>query len=298
MKFVVPITVDDSNLTTNVVNTYSDWSAGTYNLGDKAVEGELVYEVVADPSTTDQPSIGAAATTPTWIVLGYSNIWRMWRDGTDSISDKVDDIEVSVDIPTVITTVAVLGIDAISVTVEMDDSVEGNVYSETQDVSDIGVPDWWSYFFASYEREKALIFDGLPAYFGSGVTVTITISAASPSDTVSAGRVVIGRSIDAGQSLQGITSRNITFSKKERDEFGYLTLINRRTIRVVNYPVMILSTDVDSIQRKAADLSATPTLFIADPTKPETIVFGVLESFDIIINGISVVECSIGVEEF
>jgi len=298
MKFVVPITVDDSNLTTNVTNDYSTWSAGTIALGQRRVEGEIVYEVVESPTTTDQPSVGAAKAVPTWIVIGYANIWRMWREGTDSTSEKVDDIEVSVEIPTVVTTVGVLGVDAVSVTVQLNDPVEGIVYDETLDVADIGVPDWWEYFFTSYERQNALIFENLPAYFGTGVTVDIMVTAASPSDTVSVGRVVIGRSVDAGRSLAGINSRNVTFSQKVRDEFGGLTLVNRRTIRVVDFPVMIPQANTDPIQRIAAELAVTPTLFIGDSSKPETIVFGVFESFDIIINGLSVVECNISVEEF
>jgi hypothetical protein len=172
------------------------------------------------------------------------------------------------------------------------------VYDETKDVADIGVPDWWSYFFTGYERNRSLVFEDLPAYYGTGVTLAITINPASPTDEVECGRVVIGPTLDAGQTLQGVKSRNITFSKKERDEFGNLTLINRRTIRVVDYPVMIPNVNVDAIQRKAAELAATPTLFIGDADMPETIVFGVFESFDVIINGLSVVECSLSVEEF
>lgn len=299
MKFVVPITVDDTNLTSNLTNEAADWTAGTYNTGTKKVEGELVYEVVADPSTTDQPSVGAAKDTPTWIVLGYANIWRMWREGSDSVSTNEGDIEVSVEpINTVITTVGVLNVDAFSVTVELIDDVEGVIYSQTKSVADIGVIDWWEYFFTDYDRTKVLIFEGIPAYFGVGVSCAVTVNAASPSDTVAVGRVVIGRALDAGRTLQGVQSRNMTFSKKERDEFGNLTLVNRRTIRVIDYPVMLQSNQADSVQRKAEDLAATPTLFIGDSTKPETIVFGVFESFDIIVKGLSVVECSISVEEF
>lgn len=302
MKLVVPITVDATNLTTNVVNEVVDWTAGTHLEGVRLVEGELVYEVVEHPSTTDQPSVGAAKVVPTWIVVGYANKWRMWREGSDSVSTRTSTVGIACSITPLssaaITTVGVLGVEALSVTVEMTDAVDGVVYDETQDVADIGVPDWWSYFFTDYSRNRTIVFDGLPAYYGAGVTLAVTINPASPTDQVECGRVVIGRALEVGQSLQGVKSRNITFSKKERDEFGNLTLVNRRTIRVIDYPVMIPNVNVDSVQRKAADLAATPTLFIGDGDMPETIVFGVFESFDVIINGLSVVECSISVEEF
>ena len=302
MKFVVPITIDDSNLTTNVVNEAVDWTAGTYATGVQKVEGELVYEVVATPSTTDQPSVGAAKAVPTWVVMGYANKWRMWREGSDSVSTRTGTAGITCSItplgPAAVTTVGVLGLDALSVTVTVTDSIDGLVYNETKDVADIGVPDWWSYFFTTYDRNRALIFEDLPAYFGTGVTLAISINPASPTDEVECGRVVIGPAIDAGQSLQGVTSRNISFGTKERDPFGNLTLVNQRTIRVIDYPVMIPKNNVNSIQRKAAELAVIPTLFIGDSDMPETIVFGVFENFDVIINGLSVVECSIAVEEF
>jgi len=302
MKFVVPITINDTNLTTNVVNEAVDWTAGTYATGVQKVEGELVYEVVATPNTTDQPSVGVALAVPTWIVMGYANKWRMWREGSDSVSTRTGSVGITCSVTPLssaaVTTVGVLGVEALSVTVEMTDSIDGVVYDETKDVADIGVPDWWSYFFTDYSRNRTLVFDGLPAYYGSGVTLAVTINPASPTDQVECGRVVIGRAIDAGQSLQGVKSRNVTFGKKERDEFGNLTLVNYRTIRVIDYPVMIPKANVDSIQRKAAELAVIPTLFIGDNNMPETIVFGVFENFDVIITGLFVVECSLQVEEY
>lgn len=299
MDFVVPITVDSTNLATNLTNEASDWTAGTYSTGTQKVEGEFLYEVVASPNTTDQPSVGAAKTVPTWTLVGYANKWRMWREGVDSISSKVGNIVTTVTIGSALTTmVGVLNVDALSVTVRMTDPVEGEVYNETKNVADIGVGDWWEYFFTDYSRNKALVFDNIPAYSGTGVKVAITITAASGGDTVSVGRVVLGRAVEIGQSLAGVNSRNISFSKKERDEFGYLTLVNRRTIRVVEFPVMIESTKTNAVQRQVADLDVTPTLFIADKNKAETIVFGVCEDFAIIINGLSVTECNISVEEF
>jgi len=66
MRIVTPYIVNAGQLTTtNVVNEVADWSAGTYNLGAQAVEGNKVYQVVADPSTTAQPSVGAVADPPT-----------------------------------------------------------------------------------------------------------------------------------------------------------------------------------------------------------------------------------------
>ena len=73
MRIVTPYIVNAGQLTTtNVVNSEADWSAGTYDLGDQAVDANQVYKVVADPTTTDQPTVGAVADPPTWVLMGWS----------------------------------------------------------------------------------------------------------------------------------------------------------------------------------------------------------------------------------
>ena len=78
MRVIVPIVivpgtpgVDTRLTTTNVAeNDATLWSAGTYNTGTQRLYNHKLYQVVASPSTTDQPDVGAAKVSPTWLDLG------------------------------------------------------------------------------------------------------------------------------------------------------------------------------------------------------------------------------------
>lgn len=291
MKIIEPVTVTEAMLTTNVVNIESAWTAGTYNEGDRVVVDDSVYEVVA-VTTTENP-VGSSD----WFRVGYSNQWRMWTEGADSISTRGGGITVTLaDVP-LLSAIAVLGATGFECQVILTDDTEGVVFDETKSLQDIGIGDWWEYYFTDYEQKSAVYFDGLPPYPASDLQ--IVISTVAPADQAAAGRVVFGVERDIGVTLQGVQTRLEDYSIKERDGFGNLTLVKRRTIRLVDYDFIIEHALLDIARRRFQSLAATPTLFVGDGDMPETIVFGVYNNFQTISDGPDrVTECSATIEEF
>jgi hypothetical protein len=297
MRIVTPFNVDAGQLTTtNVVNSETDWSAGTYDLGEQAVDDNQVYKVVADPSTTDQPSVGAVASPPTWVLMGWSNQYRMFRDGRDSFSSRDESIDVTLNFSEVVTTVGALGLQGISATLTVVDSVEGTVYDETISLVDIGVDDWWEYFFSPYEFQDTAIFDGLPPY--SGADINLSVDAASATDQARAGRVVAGFEQPLGVTNYGVTVSILDYSTKDRDGFGNLILVLRRTVRLVDYDAKVPTAQVDFVVRALERIAATPTLFIGDALYSSSITFGVYRDFTQGINTPSLSDLTIQVEGF
>jgi len=294
---VLPFEVDSTILTaTDVVNTESDWSAGTYNLGDRAVEANRVYEVVAGPGTTDQPSVGAAADPPTWVLLGWSNQYRMFRDGRDSLSSQLDNISVDLEFGVVVTTVGALGLLGTEAVLTMTDPVEGMVYTETVSLIDIGVSDWWEYFFLPYDQRDTAIFDGIPSY--SNATISIDVTAATAQDTAAVGRIVAGVERELGVTNYGTAVSILDYSTKERDGFGNLTLVPRRTVRLVDYDVKVDSDKVDFVVRQLEQISAIPALFVGDELYSSSVTFGVYRDFSQGITTPSISDLTIQVEGF
>lgn len=278
MKIVTPIEVNGAILDdTNVVNDYSNWTAGTYNTGDRRVEANVVYEVVASPNTTDQPSVGVIADPPSWIRIGWSNQFRMFRDGQDSYSDRLDNIDVTLIFPSIITTVAVLGVQGAEVQVTMTDPVDGVVYDETISLVDIGVISHWEWHFLPYDLNDTAVFEGLPPY--SGVEINIVVRGAASTDEIRVGRVIAGISRDLGVTNYGTSIGALEYSTKERDGFGNLVIVPRRTVRLVNYDVLVNSENVDRVVRTLESLSAKPTLYIGDDTYSSTVVFGLYRDY-------------------
>ena len=296
MRIVQPSEITTDVLqSTNVVNIETTWTEGTYELGDRRVYERTVYEVVADPNTSDRPDIGAASDPPTWVALGYSNQWRMFTEGVDSLSTGTGDIDVTLEWTDVISTLATLGLIGNSITVTVTDDVDGVVYDETRDLVDIGVGDWWEFFFLPYDNIDAAVFE-LPPY--PGADVRILLEGASISDPVAVGRVVAGVGRDLGVTLYGTDIQLQDYSVKDRDGFGNLILRPRRTLKYVNYDVHVPTGSVDFVTRALSRLGAVPTLYIGDPDKTSTVVFGVFADVSQGISTPSLSDLTLQVEEF
>ena len=297
MRIITPYNVDAGQLTaTNVVNEMADWLAGTYDLGDQAVDANQVYKVVADPSTTDRPSLGAVADPPTWVLMGWSNQYRMFRDGRDSYSSRDESIDVTLNFAEIITTLGALGLQGVSATLTVVDSVEGTVYDETISLVDIGVGDWWEYFFSPYEFNDTAIFDGMPPY--TGADINLSVDAASETDQARAGRVIAGFEQTLGVTNYGASVSILDYSTKERDGFGNLILVPRRTVRLVDYDVKVPTAQVDFVVRALQRISSTPALFIGDSSFSSSITFGIYRDFTQGITTPSISDLTIQVEGF
>lgn len=297
MRVVIPDEVTESILqTTNVVNLEVDWTAGTYDTGDRRVFGRSVYEVVAEPNTSDQPDTGAAADPPTWVRLGYSNQWRMFTEGVDSLSTAEGDITVTMEWDSTITTLGALGLSGNKITLTVTDPSDGVVFDEERDLVDIGVSDWWEFFFLPYENIDSVIFSGIPPY--PGAEFELSLEGATVSDDVSIGRVVAGVSRELGVTQFGTEIQLQDYSIKERDGFGNLTLIPRRTITMVNYDVHVPTPQVDFTIRNLKRLGGIPALYIGEEMYTSTISFGVMADVSEGITTPSISELTLQVEEF
>jgi hypothetical protein len=296
MRIVTPETIDASVITsTNVVNDYADWTAGTYDLGDRAVEDNVAYEVVADPSTTDQPSVGVTADPPTWVRVGWSNQYRMFREGIDSYSSGTTSIDVTLTFAATIRTFAALGLQGNTAQLIVTDSVEGVVYDETIDLYQPTAVTWWEYYFLPYELAQTAVFENIPPYPNS--TYQLIVSG-DTGDEIRVGRVVAGPERELGVTNYGSSVSLQDYSIKERDGFGNLTLVRRRTVSVVDYDVTVPSARVDLVVRTLKRLSGTPTLIIGETNYNSTITFGVLQDVTQGIDYPSVSELTVRVEEF
>lgn len=284
MKIIPPMTVTPAILTSNVAITETEWTAGTYNLGTERYVGTTLYEVVADPSTTDEPTAGAAKAIPTWIVVGSINRFKMFdfRIG-DATEQTGGAIEVTVDTTgLLVNAVALFEIVGTSVQVVVTDATEGVVYDETRSLDDYtGINNWYQYFFAPYNRATEIIFSNLPAYAGTDITITVD---AGTSDTA-VGEVAMGTQKTLGLTLQNFEFGIEDFSRKERDQFGNFTIVERRFAKIANYDVFLENNEVNAAFRTLSSVRATPVVYIGNEDMPETVVLGFFKDFSTLRTG-------------
>jgi len=296
MKVISPLDIDDTTLVLSDVpdTDYAVWAAGTYAEGDERQQNLVAYRSLTS-GNTDEPEVGVLAEPPTWLRLGFINRWRMFRDGSDSRTVQGDLIEVDLQFDGIVDSVALFGLEGESVRVTVNDYTEGQVYQKTQLITDVGVLDWWEFFFLPYDTRQNLIFDDLPTYSDAEINVRII----APTGTDAAcGRLIAGNLNEIGITEYGTSVSSVNYGTRTRDGFGNLVLESRRVVRLVNFSVKIPTRFVSSVAQALDDLADIPTAFVGSGTIDATIIFGVYRDFRINFSNPALSDTSIEVEGF
>ena len=293
MKLIRPTDVTPSNLTSNVPITETEWTAGTYNTGVQRYVGTALYEVVASPSTSDEPTAGALKDPPTWIKVGEINRFKMFSGVLFEQTENPETIEVTIDPGVVVNAVALFNLSGNTVTVTVDDPVEGEVYSRTQSLLDnSSVVDWYSYFFEPITLKSDIAFLDLPAYGSATTTVTVDAGEA----TAKVGELVIGSQRVIGLTNYGTSVGIVDYSIKERDPFGGAIIRERAFSRRVEYEVTVETSKISSVVNILASVRAKPTVYIGEDNESSTIAYGYYRDFGVTFSTPSISSCTIEVE--
>ena len=86
------------------------------------------------------------------------------------------------------------------------------------------------------------------------------------------------------------------YSRKDRDEFGAITIIERGFSRLVKYKIECPQEDVEKVQEVLAYCRAKKAVYTGHPDRPELTVEGVLENFSIPLSDWGPVEISLEVQ--
>ena len=294
MRIVTPQPITPANLTaSNVTITETLWTAGTYATGVQRYEGTTLYEVIASPSTTDQPSVGAALTVPTWKAISAINRYKMFDNVISTQTSRTGTIVVTVVPAQVANAVAFFGLAGNTINVTMTDPIEGTVYNQTKSLQDNTlITDWYAYFFEGIYQKEDAVFADLPSYINGSIIVTINAGAG----TAKCGEMVMGRQQTLGVSNFGTSVSIQDYSIKTVDDFGNVIIQQRAFSKRADYDVTVETPLVSAVQKLLADIRTTPTVFIGEDDKPETVVYGFYKQFNIVISTPSISDCSIEVE--
>lgn len=293
MRIITPQPITAAKLTaSNVPITETLWVAGTYTTGTQRYVGTTLYEVVASPSTADDPLVGVAKAVPTWKVVGAINRFKMFDNVISTQTTSVNDISIEVDPGAIVNAVAFFGLAGSSISVQMTSPTEGLVYDETKPLQDNTlITDWYSYFFEDIYSLSDVVFADLPSYFDSTIDVLI-----SGGGTRACGEMVMGRLSNVGVANFGTSVSIQDYSIKTTDEYGNIVIQQRAFTKRADYDVTIETNRVATVQKLLADIRTIPTVFIGEQDKSETVVYGFYKSFNIVISTPSISDCSIEVE--
>ena len=287
--------------TTDAILTYSNiledehpfWGDDTsYNALDRVIYEHKIYERIVAGTTPTPPNLDQS----NWLDLGATNKYRMFDNIISSVSSRVGGIQFTLTPNQVVNSIALLNVNASTVRVVMNDPVEGVVYDQTRELrSSSEVTDYFSYFFAplvSLTDLNTAVFLDLP----SKPTSTITVYIISGAALVEVGEVVYGIQSIIGRTNYGTSIGIKSYSRKDIDEFGKVTVVKRKNSKYCEYDVDIDNTNLVFVQRLFQDIDSVPCVFIGNSDMDVLIVYGFYNDFKTTIAYPTVSKCTLRVE--
>lgn len=216
-------------------------------------------------TTSTAPVDRLTGTDPLWLDLGPTNRHAMFDSivstGTSlvtSTSQPAMLVTVSPGICNGVATMDVTGVS--SVTCEMFDGAT-LVYTETKTVDKTFISNWYEYFFEPYDVFTDLVFGPLPPY--PSATVRLTFTPTVVGATVSCGAALYGNTVELGEVEYGASAGITDYSRKETDEFGITTLVERGFSKTASYTIQVATSQLRRVFSTLAALRATPAVWIA-----------------------------------
>lgn len=164
------------------------------------------------------------------------------------------------------------------------------------------IGDWYDYFFADYEiKNQILLNNVVPNYTGTKTTFSIV---ADPEGTnyvnkyVSASVSLAGNQIVLGTTQWGASAGILDYSKKETDDFGTTTFVERAFSKRMNVNLILPSADLTRVQKALIDIRATPCMWIGtdDSEYDVLVIYGFYRDFNLEIPYPEYSFCSLQIE--
>lgn len=294
MRVIKSVVTTDTILTSSNIpeDEYPAWVSGTsYTALDKVIYQHKIYQRIVTGTGTTPPDLDQV----NWLDDGYTNRYRMFDNTLSSVSSRTGGIEFTLTPSQIINGIALLNVNASTVRVVMNDPVEGVVYDNTKELrSSSNVNDYFSYFFAPLlsENLETAIFLDLP----SKPTATITVYVSSGSGLVEVGEVVYGVQSVVGRTNYGTAIGITSYSRKDTDEFGKVTVVKRKNSKYADYDIDIDNNNLASVQRLFSEIDSVPCVFIGNPEMEELVVYGFYKEFKATISFPTVSKCTLRVE--
>lgn len=259
-----------TGLTVGTTYYVSGATANTFNLA--SVIGGVAINTTGTQTpthtartTSTAPIDRLTGTDPLWLDLGPTNRHAMFdavvSTGTELTTSGGSPVLEAVVSPGICNGVAVLDVTGVdTVKCEMFNGAT-LVYTETKGVDNTYISNWYEYFFEPYDVYTDLTFGPLPPYPSATVKLTFTPTAVGV--TVHCGAALYGNVVELGR-IESSASAGITdYSRKETDEFGITTLVERGFSKHTNYQLLVENAQMRRVFSTLAALRATPAVWIA-----------------------------------
>lgn len=283
MILIKPLTVTSSILTSSIAEPDSavgevEWISGTYNLGDRVIKSSThrVYEVVADPSTNDDPAVGVTKTPKTWVDVGSTNKFKMFDEANNTASVG-DNLTVDIVPVSLVNSLAFFNVNCSIINITVFDNVGNTVYTRSEEMrSRPLVNGWYNYFYSGFTAKTKLVDLDMPPTTIGKITVEFVGSGAS------VGTFVCGKQAELGDTQYGTGAQLLDFSTPIEDEYGNISYTAGFTAKLVDYDIMTDTTKLDSIFTEIESLGKRNAVFVGNPASigDSTLTYGFVRDYN------------------
>ncbi len=266
LRLLQPVAVTGNTLVSSTAaeNDHPAWSSTTnYAKGARVIltSTHRIYESAAAGNAGNNP----AGTSGAWIEVAPTNRWAMFDEALGTATLASGSLAIVLN-GSATNAIALIDVTGATVRVQA----------------------------AGYDRSQAagagaIVFADLPNVTGQ-ITVTVTGSGA-----VAVGTLLIGRIVGLGITEASPTAGIIDYSRKEVDDFGEVTVVQRAWAKRMAARALIRTDAVDQVANRIAAVRARPCLWIADQQLDSVTIYGFFKDFSIEV-GERVSKLSLSVE--
>ena len=292
MKVIKPTTFVEAThlISTNAVEPYAAYNAATtYSKGSRVDYGTHIYESLVNSNIGNTPT-----TSPTfWILIGPDNAHAMFDDQISTATVSSTPLIV-VMTPGLMNSIALLGLVGNQAVISITDGAGGpTVYSRTINLDGSYVYDWYMYFFEPFTQIGEVVLTDIPPYSGARMTFTL-----SGSGNVAIGQLSFGTFYELGDAEYGASAGIIDYSRKDTDEFGVTTFVQRAYSKRMTARLMLDAMQMNKVQRVLSDIRATPAVWIGADGEMYSplVVYGFYRDFTIDVAYPTKSYCSLEIE--
>ena len=251
LKLLQPVSINDAVLSSSSVpeNDFPGWSAtATYALGARIIRGHRIHESAAAGNKGNDPltSVGK------WIDIGPTNRWAMFDEALGSITQASTSITVYLNRTDAVNAIALLDVTGTSVRVV------------TQ----------------GYDRVLPVTASpGMATFLDLPEGQSQVMVRISGTGTVSAGTLLMGRIVGLGTTEAAPTAAIIDYSRKDTDDFGDVTVVERAWAKRMDVRALVRSDAVDLVTQRVASVRARPCLWVGDDGLETLTIYGFFKDF-------------------
>lgn len=293
MKVIRSLETTDSILTYSNIeeDEYPLWdSTKTYQALERIIYEHKIYEAILETNDTTPPDLNQ----DDWMLIESTNRYRMFNNILYDKSSRLGGIHFTLRPSQIVTGLSLVGVTASYVRVTVTDPVLGIVYDQTKSLTDISnITTYFEYSFQPLpSNQSSVAFLDLPV----APTGSIDVYVEAGGNVVEVSEVIYGSYTLVGRTNYGTIVGIKSYSRKETDEFGNVTVVKRNNSDYCEYDVDIENIRLPTVKKFFKEIDSVPCLFVGNEDLEETIVYGFYNDFKATISYPQISKCTLRVE--